>query len=151
MKRILIVACIFVAGVGAFCQEVKKGTIDRKAVVRRHNFHITDVGEPGPTQVGNGNFAYGFDVTGMQTFNDQFTTMSQWGWHSVPAPAGFSAGDFKKTQVDVCGRIGPYDLPNPSQPALTQWLAANPHKFNLGRIGLWLKRENGSEAGKSDI
>ena len=57
-------------------QQVPYGTINRKALVSRHNLNITDPHAEGPTQVGNGNFAYGFDITGMQTFNDQFTTMS---------------------------------------------------------------------------
>src|SRR5665213_765852 len=55
-------------------QEVPYGTINRKAVVTRHNLKLKDPQSAGPTQVGNGHFAYGFDITGMQTFNDQFTT-----------------------------------------------------------------------------
>ncbi|MGY3055290.1 hypothetical protein ACVWYG_003505 [Pedobacter sp. UYEF25] len=43
--------------------------IDRKALVNRHNLHITDRNVKGPTQVGNGHFAFGFDITGLQTFN----------------------------------------------------------------------------------
>ncbi|QEC73664.1 hypothetical protein FSB73_20330 [Arachidicoccus ginsenosidivorans] len=44
-----------------------------------------------------------------------------------------------------------YDLPNPKQPALSQWLASNPHRFNLGRIGLILKKRDGSIAKISDL
>lgn len=131
----------------AYSQQLSTGTINRKTVVQRHNFHITDPKEPGPTQVGNGNFAYGLDITGMQTFNDQFTTMSHWSWHSTPPPAGV----FIKTKKDTHGRMVPYELPDPKQKALSQWLEGNPHRFNLGRIGLWLKNEDGTIVTLNDI
>lgn len=132
-------------------QQLKRGTIDRKALVTRHNLDLTDPNSAGPTQVGNGNFAYGFDITGMQTFNDQFTTMSQWSWHSTKPPRGMDPSDFKQTLVKTHGRMVPYDLENPKQPALSQWLASNPHRFNLGRIGLVLKKRDGSMAKISDL
>ena len=40
---------------------------------------------------------------------------------------------------------------NPDQPELSAWLAANPHRFNLGRIGLKLLLSDGTEAGPDDI
>lgn len=151
MKKILLLVCLTIIGLTVYGQKVSRGTINRKEVVQRHNLHLTDPAEAGPTQVGNGNFAYGFDITGMQTFNDQFTTMSHWSWHSTPAPPGLSAADFKQTEIDTYGRMVPYDVPDPKQPALSQWLASNPHRFNLGRIGLWLKNEDGSKAVLKDI
>lgn len=148
---ILSLLITLVANFAAQCQQLQQGTLDRKKIVQRNNFHITDPKSPGPTQVGNGNFAYGFDVTGMQTFRDDFTTMSQWSWHSTLPPEGFTAADFKKTEVNTSGRMVPYDLPNPSQPDLTRWLASNPHRFNLGKIGLWLKKEDGTSATINDL
>lgn len=38
-----------------------------------------------PLQVGNGDFAFGVDNTGMQTFLP-FNTMSSWAWHSDALP-----------------------------------------------------------------
>ncbi|PUZ23781.1 hypothetical protein GA0116948_108161 [Chitinophaga costaii] len=149
-KLVTVVGMLLTSGI-IYSQQLKKGTINRKEVVQRHNYHITDLQEPGPTQVGNGNFAYGFDATGMQTFNDSFTTMSQWSWHSSPLPAGFTAADFKQTNINIQGRMVPYDLPNPQQAALSSWLDANPHRFNLGRIGLWMKMENGTAVTAGDI
>lgn len=138
-------------GTQVFAQELKSGTINRKVLVQRHNIKLTDLEAPGPTQVGNGNFAYGFDVTGMQTFNDQFTTMSHWSWHSTELPKGLTAADFIKTEKDTHGRMVAYDLPNPKQSELTKWLSGNPHRFNLGRVGLWVKKKNGDMVNKSDI
>lgn len=142
---------LFLFGNEAQAQEVPYGTINRKAVVTRHNLVLTNPNFAGPTQVGNGNFAYGFDITGMQTFNDQFTTMSQWSWHSTPPPKGKNPASFKKTLVATHGRMIPYDLPNPQEPLLTRWLASNPHRFNLGSIGLVLKKKDGSIAKIADL
>jgi hypothetical protein len=135
----------------AHAQEVSPGAIDRRAVVTRHNLLLKDSQFAGPTQVGNGSFAYGFDITGMQTFNDQFTTMSDWGWHNTKTPNGLSPEDFKQTGINTHGRQVNYPVPNADQPMLTEWLASNPHKFNLGRIGLWLKKSNGSAAKMNDL
>lgn len=38
-----------------------------------------------PLQVGNGNFAFGVDVTGLQTFKP-LAAMSTWGWHNFTLP-----------------------------------------------------------------
>lgn len=38
--------------------------------------------------MGNGHFAFGFDITGLQTFNPDANTLSEWGWHRFPLPAG---------------------------------------------------------------
>src|SRR4051812_38087738 len=89
----------------AIAQQQKPGTIDRKALVSRHNITITNPKLGGPTQVGNGNFAYGFDITGMQTLSDKFSTMSHWGWHSVPLPEGQTVASFIKPQVLTHGRM----------------------------------------------
>lgn len=59
--------------------------IDRQRVVRAFNPHRTSSSDESPLQVGNGNFAFGADVTGLQTFRP-FATMSTWGWHSFPLP-----------------------------------------------------------------
>src|SRR5687768_15998556 len=139
------------SGFSVVAQEVPIGSINRQALVSRHNIVIKNPQMPGPTQVGNGDFAYGFDITGMQTFNDQFTTMSHWSWHSTKSPEGTKASDFKQTSVNTHGRLIDYDLPSPKQAALTEWLASNPHRFNLGRIGLLLKKNDGSGAELNDL
>lgn len=40
-----------------------------------------------PLQVGNGNFAFSVDTTGMQTYLP-FNTMSVWAWHNDTMPKG---------------------------------------------------------------
>jgi hypothetical protein len=86
--------------------QVKADPIDRQALVQRHNSRIvcTTLKECSLLDyqtLGNGEFAFSVDVTGLQTFNhsipvlhpgpgDQTTldcpinTMSNWGWHTTP-------------------------------------------------------------------
>ena len=67
------------------CNSIPDGKIDRKAVVDRHKI-VTTVDIPrSPAQVGNGEFAFGTDITGLQTFSAHYT-MSHWSWHSFPLP-----------------------------------------------------------------
>ena len=64
--------------------------IDRKALVSRNNPKLTAVDTLGSLSVGNGEFAYTVDITGLQTFPVEYSkgmplgTQSQWGWHSFP-------------------------------------------------------------------
>jgi hypothetical protein len=59
--------------------------IDRKAVVQSFNPRRHASSATTPLQVGNGNFAFGVDITGLQTFSP-FATMSTWGWHNFSLP-----------------------------------------------------------------
>lgn len=73
--------------------------IDRQALVRRYNPVRHQSSTSTPLQVGNGRFAFGCDVTGLQTFNP-FATMSDWGWKTDPKPHGTYVG----VKWDVHGR-----------------------------------------------
>jgi hypothetical protein len=118
--------------------------IDRHALVTRHNVVITKLDPENPLQVGNGEFAFTADATGLQTFPELFTntiplgTLSQWGWHTAPNPHGWSMDRYAFREFDVFGRNVPYaDVPKPATPE-SNWLRANPHRLHLGRIGLRL-------------
>jgi hypothetical protein len=67
--------------------------IDRRALVSRHNVVRTASNRRSPLQVGNGRFAFGADVTGLQTFVP-FNAMSQWAWHNAPLPPGICLPSF---------------------------------------------------------
>jgi len=124
--------------------------IDRQALVTRHNVVITTLNDQSPLQVGNGSFAFGVDVTGLQTFVP-FNTMSHWGWHSMPLPPGARPEEFRGQMWDTHGRMVRYPIDNPEQPALSHWLASNPHRLHLGRIGLMLLGPDGRAAASSDL
>ncbi|MEU9406814.1 hypothetical protein AB0E08_14180 [Streptomyces sp. NPDC048281] len=137
--------------------------IDRKSLVRRHTVRLT---EPDPAHVltvGNGDFAYSCDITGMQSFpayHDQgaamaerrlavhTATMSAWGWHAMPNPEGHTLPDAMSEHNTARGTVS-YpdrfgiaammggDLPEEMRPGA--WLSANPQRLDLGRIGLLLR------------
>ena len=124
--------------------------IDRKTVVERYRIITTSTNSQSPAQVGNGEFAFGVDITGLQTFVP-FNTMSHWSWHSNPLPTGLQPDDFKGQMMDTHGRRIPYSIQNPEQTELSEWLAQNPHCFNLGRIGFQLLKSDGTEAKVEDL
>lgn len=124
--------------------------IDRHALVSRHNVVLTAYNHERPLSVGNGEFAFNMDITGLQTFVP-FNTMSQWGWHSGEVPGGTKLQDYQETLVQTHGRPVPYPLPDPVHPAISDWMASSPHRINLGRFGLVLTRKDGSPATEADI
>lgn len=124
--------------------------IDRHALVTRHNVILTEYDGERPLQVGNGEFAFGMDITGLQTFAP-FNTMAQWGWHTGPLPSGKRIEDYKGQTWDTHGRPVRYPMFDHDNPEISHWLAANPHKINLGRIGLSMKLRNGAPATEKDI
>ncbi|KAI1737119.1 Six-hairpin glycosidase-like protein [Xylaria scruposa] len=124
--------------------------IDRRAVVRRFNPRRNASSATTPLQVGNGNFAFGVDVTGLQTFSP-FATMSTWGWHnfSLPTtPGQTSVEDFAGLDWWTHGRFVNYNQPNPAQSDISNWLIQNPQRLNLARIGLSF---NGEEATEEEL
>jgi hypothetical protein len=131
--------------------------IDRKALVARHNPVVHQVDPFSALTVGNGNFAFTADVTGLQTFTEDYEkefplcTTSHWAWHTIPAPPGVRAEDFKFKEFDVYGRKVGYATDSKDQKVLFDWLRENPHRLHLGRIGLLLKNPDGSTATSKDI
>eukprot|EP00659_Diplonema_papillatum_P002896 gene2896-4544_t len=132
MRSFAARALLLVAGSALVC-----GAIDRKALVGRFNPHRNESG-PTPMMVGNGDFAFAADVTGMQTFLP-FNTISTWSWHnfSLPTtPGQTNISDFTGLDYWTHGRLVNYNIPNPAEPVISNWLRENPQRFNLGRIGL---------------
>lgn len=123
--------------------------IDRKALVTRHNLHLTDRNDPAPTQVGNGHFAFGFDITGLQTFNEGANTFSNWGWHKFPAPE--DPYKYKGQEWNTQGRRVRLDVSNDEQRDLIQWMRANPQRLNLGRLKFVLRDKSGKLLKISDL
>ncbi|KAI0075593.1 hypothetical protein K474DRAFT_1646312 [Panus rudis PR-1116 ss-1] len=110
--------------------------IDRHAVVSRYN-PVRNASSPTtPMQVGNGNFAFGTDVTGLQTFLP-FAIMSDWGWKNDSLPPGKTLDDvenYRGVQWESHGRLVQFMFGGES--SVQQWLISNPNRVNLGRVGL---------------
>ncbi len=124
--------------------------IDRRAVVSRHNVVRTGLNRRSPLQVGNGRFAFGADVTGLQTFA-AFNTLSEWAWHTAPLPAGQTPADLHDATWQSRTRGVPYDSGDAAHPQITAWAFANPSRINLGRIGLALLKADGTPATAADL
>jgi hypothetical protein len=126
--------------------------IDRLALVSRHNPTLAGVDPASPLMVGNGSIAFTADITGLQTFQAEYSPLvplmiqAQWAWHSFPNPQGFKIED---AFVDLPVRGGTRKYPalrnwEEAKAPHIQWLRENPHRFNLGRLGLHLARADGA-------
>lgn len=128
--------CLLVAS--SLVTASKPTSSQRRKVVRSFNPHRNASSTTTPLQVGNGNFAFGVDVTGLQTFG-HFATQSTWGWHnfSLPtAPGQSEISDFTGLDWWTHGRLVNYNQPNPAQPLISNWLIQNPQRISLANIGL---------------
>ena len=117
--------------------------INREKVVSAFNPTRNASSASSPMQVGNGNFAFGADVTGLQTLQP-WASMSSWAWDnaSLPTTPGQTMpSDFTGLDWLTHGRLVNYDQPNPAEADISQWLTANPHRINLGRVGFVFENE----------
>jgi protein-glucosylgalactosylhydroxylysine glucosidase len=140
-----------------FAAGSSEATIDRRTVVRRHNPLIQKFDPFSALTVGNGNFAFTADVTGLQTFSQDcqkdfpLCTGAHWAWHTTPMPPGMKAEDYRYKEYNSHGRMVGYATDRKGQEALYDWLRQNPHRMHLGRIGLILKKSDGSSATVGDV
>ena len=78
---------------------------------------MTAVDSLASLSVGNGEFAFTTDITGLQTFPDVYKngvplgTQSQWGWHSFANPDGYKPEDAWR-EYDLAVDIRRYILVN---------------------------------------
>ena len=120
--------------------------IDRRAVVERHNVGLTEIDTDSPLTVGNGEFAYTVDVTGLQSLTDDYDlhTQAQWGFHEMPNPDGWELSDVMRPYRTPRGPIDypvAYDFSKPTEdltedelPGYYFWV--NPQRLDLFRLGL---------------
>lgn len=133
--------------------------INRHALVARHDVVLSGFDANNPLSVGNGEFCFTVDATGLQTFPEAFAdtiplgTLSDWGWHTVPNTNGWDMDHFKYQKFTALnGRSVPYDdVPHNQQTPEIKWLRSNPHRLDLGQIGFVLKHADGSPAQTNDL
>ncbi len=107
--------------------------------------------------LGNGRFAFTADVTGLQTFNDVYQkdfplcTMATWAWHTTPHGADIDPAKYRYKQYLSHGRMVSYDTDVKGQAPVANWMRENPHRMHLGRIGLVLKKADGTDATPGDV
>jgi len=126
MPIALIVAAALVLGAAI----AAAGPIDRRALVARHRIEWND--PAGQVPLGNGEFCFNADGTGLQTFGG--STLAHWAWHSDPLPAGARAEDVPVTGTIERGRIAGPMRQASGTPELDAWMFRNPHPMNLARL-----------------
>ncbi len=114
--------------------------IDREALVARHAVHVDHLDPENPLFVGNGDFAFTADVTGLQSFGELYhdhgvplETRATWAWHSTPNVAGLKLEDAMKP-YPFHGRTIQYAALQDSPAGA--YFRENPHPLPLGQIGL---------------
>ena len=125
----------------ALAAQSVSSALNRRELVSRHNPALHGIDPRSPLSVGNGEFAFTADPTGLQTFPQPYETQmplctqSQWGWHTAPNDTGKSPADLRLAEFDTFGRKVGYPTSSDGQKQLFDWLRENPHRLHLGRIG----------------
>ena len=128
--------------------------IDRQAVVNRHNPLITEADPLASLSVGNGHFATTVDITGLQSYPFEYgagvplNAMSDWGWHSFENTNHLQPSESEKTYEFGHGHPEVYAVEfkkaeDGRHKQATEYFRVNPHRLNLGTIGLSLKDAKG--------
>ena len=128
--------------------------IDRQAVVNRHNPLITEADPLASLSVGNGHFAITVDITGLQSYPFEYgagvplNAMSDWGWHSFENTNHLQPSESEKTYEFGHGHPEVYAVEfkkaeDGRHKQATEYFRVNPHRLNLGTIGLSLKDAKG--------
>ena len=139
-------------------------TISRQAVTGRNNPVITKADPLASLTVGNGHFATTVDVTGMQSYPFEYeagvplTAMSDWGWHSFTNTSLLIPEETQKTLDLGHGHKEIYAVEYKASKgdsarnvAATEYFRVNPHRLNLGIIGLEMKDRSGQKIGLQSL
>ncbi|NVM76702.1 hypothetical protein FHW83_002503 [Duganella sp. SG902] len=149
MKRAMALVWILISGAA----QAGPAAIDRQALVARHNPQLKAVDPWAPLSVGNGQFCFTADVTGLQTFPEHYggkgialETQARWSWHEDPNPNGYQLADTNRDYTAHGQTVGyPTIMDGPA----ATWLRTNPHVWPLGQLSL--RRGDGSALALEDI
>ena len=148
--------CRFVVVLSLACAVAQAADkIDRHSLVTRHNPHLTSIDPWAPFSVGNGEFCFTADVTGLQTFYDHYQkngipleTLARWAWHEEDNPNNYRLRDANRPFTAYGATLG-YPT-NQSGPA-GMWLRENPHDQPLPQLALDLARADGVRLAPADV
>ena len=158
MRKLSLV--ITLLGVLVSCNTEKKvEKIDRYALVERNNPKVNEIEELSSLSVGNGNFAFTVDATGLQTFPELYSagvplgTQSQWGWHSFPNVNNYKPEETLKN-YNFRGWEEPYAIqfnePGRQHDA-ANYFRENPHRLHLGNVGFEINGADGAKIKSEEI
>ncbi len=141
MKKLLLCGAAALLLLAACTKQEK---IDRRALVDRNNPVVEQLDTLASLSVGNGEFAFTVDATGLQTFPEIYKkgvplgTQSQWGWHSFPNPDALRHDETLRDYDFGHGHTEPYAVEfkeKGRQRDAAQWYRVNPHRLHLGILG----------------
>ncbi|MTV38961.1 hypothetical protein GM676_15395 [Duganella radicis] len=149
MRRVTALALILISSAAL----AGTAPIDRKSLVERHNPQLNGIDPWAPLSVGNGQFCFTADVTGLQTFPEHYgrqgialETQARWSWHEDPNPNGYKLADANRDYTAHGQTVGyPTIMDGPA----ATWLRTNPHVWPLGQLSL--RRGDGSALALADI
>lgn len=148
---LVVLALVFPGFACAAFAAPQQTPIDRHALVTRHNPVVRAVDPDSPLIVGNGNFAFGCDITGLQTFAALYQRqgvpveiLSRWCWVSDLNPNNHTLADASKNFTLADGRVLPFPT-RASSPA-GDWLRKNPRCQPLSVVALDYVRADGANA-----
>lgn len=134
--------------------ETTTAGINRQAVVTRNSPVVTKADALAAFTVGNGHFATTVDITGLQSYPFEYeagvplTAMSDWGWHSFKNTASLKPSESEKAFDLGHGHQEVYAVEYKKggrQQEATNYFRINPHRLNLGTIGLDIKDKDGKQ------
>ncbi len=133
--------------------------IDRHALVTRHSVKLNSPDTMSSLSVGNGEFAFTADISGLQSFPEYYEngvalgTQSQWGWHVIPTAQDYKLEEVYRYDTSCTGNVIPHPVQHREgrKGEATEWLRTNPHRLHLGIVGLELLKENGETASVHDL
>lgn len=160
MKKITAGAAMLLSSLCFHKPVFSQNKIDRKAVVNRHDIALHAADTLSSITLGNGEFAFTVDVTGLQTFCKDYQngvplgTESEWGWHSFPNTKHFKIEESYK-YYDLYGRKNvPYCMQVKTSERAKEavdYFRVNPHRLQLGNIGFVFLKKNGDTVSLKDI
>lgn len=138
------------------CQTHK---IDRQPIFERHTVILHEADTLNSLSLGNGRFAMTMDVTGLQTFPNEYAkgvplgTQSEWGWHSFPSRRKYTIEETLDS-IPSHGRKVPYAIQWPeniSKDEAANYIRQNPHRIHLANIGWSIRKSDGRLVSLEDI
>jgi hypothetical protein len=111
------------------------------ALLPRHNIITTDNDLKSCAQVGNDEFAFGFDFKSLLTSSDNANILPDWRWHKFSLSDGQPPVYFKDQKWPTQDSMIRYHIRNPRQKALTHWIIENRQQLNTGISDLSQKRK----------
>ncbi|MDE3247538.1 MAG: hypothetical protein KGO82_02680 [Bacteroidota bacterium] len=133
--------------------------IDRQSLVRRHTIVVTKADSLASLTLGNGAFAFTADITGLQSFPNEYAngvplgTQSEWCWHSFPNTKDLRIEEAQKNYTPEDRPVSyTVQMKEPERARLaTEYFRVNPHRLQMGNIGFELVKKDGNLASIQDI